>query len=173
MKDGKRHIFGLDFSTDANNWMKILKRSKQTFFEISRTEDVKLRKNTDKLIWYYRNQQAEEVIKFCKSEFEIFSLAIRIDKSKPELFLKVMTNAHLNTFDVDLTEQILDAIQSHRPFYEELFKIVFETKHELWMNLMKAFYNKRYRELTVVFDLPGYDRTSDHRSHPETKKKVS
>lgn len=95
----------MDFSTDANNWTKIIRRAKATFFEISRTEDIKLRKNIDKLIWYYRNQQAEEVIKFCKSEFEIFSLAIRIDRTKPELFLKVMRNAHLNTFDVMLFQK--------------------------------------------------------------------
>ena len=65
-----------------------------------RTADLKLRKNVDKLMWYFRNQQAEEVVKYCKSEFEIFSLAIRVDKTKPELFLKVMSNAQLNSFDV-------------------------------------------------------------------------
>lgn len=98
--DKTRHFFGMEFSKDANNWTKILRRSKKTYAEIIRTEDTKLRKNVDKLVWYFRNQQADEVIKYCKSEFEIFSLAIRLDKTKPELFIKVLTNAYLNSFDV-------------------------------------------------------------------------
>lgn len=97
---GMRHFFGMEFSKDANSWLKILKRSKKTYGEISRTDDHKLRKNIDKIVWYFRNQQADEVIKYCKSEFEIFSLAVRINKTKPDLFIKVMTNAYLNTFDV-------------------------------------------------------------------------
>lgn len=46
--------------------------------------------------------------------------------------------------------QILDAIQSKRPFYDLLSRLVLETNHELWMNLLKAFYNKRFKSLSVA-----------------------
>ena len=133
----------------------ILKKASAVYAEVSRTEDIKLRKNVDILYWHYRNQNKDEILKYCNSEFELFSLAIRIDRSKPDIFIKMMTNAHLNMFDVQFIHQILDAIQAKRPFYRDLFELVFEHQHEQWMNLMKAYYNKRFKELTVKSNKQG------------------
>ncbi len=99
LKD-KTHLLGMDHALAVNNWCRIIRRGKKTFDEVMRTDDKKLRKNIDKLIWYFRNKKANEVIKYCIEEFEIFSMCIRIDKTKPEMFIKTMTNAQLNSFDV-------------------------------------------------------------------------
>ena len=99
MKDST-HIFGLDHAIDVNGWIKIFRRAKKTWDETQRTEDKKLRKNIDKLVWLFRHKKGDEVVQYCKEEFEIFSLSIRIKKTKPDNFLKTMQNSQLNNFDV-------------------------------------------------------------------------
>lgn len=96
----KTHSFSVALGTQISNWIRILRRARKTCDETGRTHDVKLRKNVDKLIFLHRSKNPAEVIKYCEDEFVLFTIALRYDKTKPTIFIKTMTNAQLNSFDV-------------------------------------------------------------------------
>jgi hypothetical protein len=128
--------------------MRILRRARKTCDEIVRTHEVKLRKNVDKLVFLYRSRKPEEVAKYCDDEFELFTMAIKYEKTRSVIFLKMMNNAQLNSFDVASFDKILDAIQAGRPFYPDLLKQVIEHNHEVWTSVVTKYYNMRFKELS-------------------------
>lgn len=99
MKD-RIHLFGIQNAKDINTWMRIIKRSRRTYDEVMRTEDKKVRKNIDKLVWLFRYKKGDEINAFLKEEFDIICMAIRVDRTKPESFVKFVRLGQLNCFDV-------------------------------------------------------------------------
>ena len=133
----RTHLIGLNHAVDVNNWLRIIRRSKKTHEEVLRTEDSKLRKNVDKIVWMFRQKKANEILAYCNGDYDLFGSSIRIDKTKPQSFLKIMKIAQFNSFDVTfLFTKILDAIQAHRPYYEELMHMVMENNHERWTEIL-------------------------------------
>ena len=99
MKD-RIHLFGIQTAKEINTWMRIIKRSRRTYDEVMRTEDKKVRKNIDKLVWLFRYKKGDEINAFLKEEFDIICMAIRVDRTKPESFVKFVRLGQLNCFDV-------------------------------------------------------------------------
>ena len=163
-------MLGLERAKECNGWLRIMNVCKKTTKEIDRTLEKKLRKNIDSIIFSFRNRRTQEILDYCTDEFEIFSLAIRFDKTKPEIFLRMVKNAQLNCFDVTSVYhcKILDSIQAHRPFYQDLFKMIMEFNHERWTDIVKTFYNKRFKDLSVGPSHPGTRHPPDCRSHHHT-----
>jgi hypothetical protein len=64
---------------------------------------------------------------------------MKILKAKTEIpeFLKIMDDAQ------DDFNKILDAIQAHRPFYKDLFKLYIKNFHLKWTELASDYYNTK------------------------------
>ena len=68
MKD-KIHIFGHDLATIVNNWLRGVKTGKRCELEKVRAHKEDIKKNVDKIVWYYRKKKSDEILSYIEQEF--------------------------------------------------------------------------------------------------------
>ena len=143
LKD-KVHFFATDYGSVAHNWLRILKKSKSEQEEALRSEKLQIVKNIDWVVWLFESNQGLEVMKYSTSEFERTSKDAHNESSPPAAWIAAMRASQQNYFE------ILDALQAHRPFYQELFRTVIETYHVKWTERLKSCYNNHIKILSVT-----------------------
>ena len=140
----KIYVFGTEFALETNEWVKALKTAKKTYEDMSRTKNEGLFRNIDLLISLYKNKKTQELEKNINYDFERFESRIDIDSSPIQEFITSVHNQqqfYINT---------LDAIQAHRPFYQELFSIYIKKIHMKFTRLIAQFWNTRREDFGVI-----------------------
>jgi hypothetical protein len=75
-------------------------------------------------------------------------MKINNEKTEIQEFLRIIEDAQ------DDLSKMLDALQAHRPFYSELFKLYMKEFHQSWTNLAAEFYNANFIKFGVsIFSL--------------------
>lgn len=153
----KIYFFGFKYATVAQKWINSFRRAKKTVEEIARIKSGKIYRNIDPLIQKFRNkvsihfikvnlisiQKGKEIKDYCQWKFDQFANKISATKTEIPEFLRVVAEA------VDDLSKMLDAIQAHRPFYKELFKLYMKQFHLQWTDMVSEYYNQRFTEFGV------------------------
>ena len=79
-------------------------------------------------------------------------MKVKNDKTPVEDFLKVAEDAH------DDFSKVLDAIQSHRPYYKELHKLYMKDFHLNWTTLVSKYYNDHFKDMGVSLNQNSYHK---------------
>jgi hypothetical protein len=66
-----------------------------------------------------------------------------MEKTEIPEFLRIVQDA------VDDLSKMLDALQAHRPFYSELFKLYMREFHLKWTELVAEYYNANFMKFGV------------------------
>lgn len=142
LKD-KTHIFCHDYAILVNNFIRALRKGKKDQEEALRSEEQVIKKNIDQLVFQFRLKRGHEVMTFINNESSGHLDATKEVSLKPEDMVKHFAASQQNYFE------ILDALQAHRPFYQELFHTFADAYHTKWTEALRSCYNRSYKAMNV------------------------
>lgn len=131
---------GVEFAIECENWVKSLRCAKRCGDENEKSHLNGIKRNIDFLIGMYRRKLGEDVKKFINIEIDRYIEVMDVKKTDIPTFLERMQKAY------DHEALTLDAIQSFRPFFREVFKLYMQTFHLKFTDFASQYWNKKYKK---------------------------
>jgi hypothetical protein len=133
-------FIGTEFAIEIEKWVNSLQCAKRCSEEHEFSAETRVKRNIDFMVGMYRRKMGEDIDKFINIEIDRHINSIEIKKTDTPTFLDKLQKAH------DHLAQTLDAIQSFRPFYSDLFKLYMKTYHLKFSDFASAYWNKKYKK---------------------------
>jgi hypothetical protein len=145
-------FIGVDLGIQIEKWVKALKNAKRCGEENDKSGKQRVGRNIDFLIGMYRRKMGEDIEKFINIEIDKYITSFDIKKADTQTFLERLQKTH------DHFANTLDAIQSFRPFYSDLFKMYMQQFHLKFTDFASEYWNKRYKkfgglEIMIFLDI--------------------
>ena len=130
-----------DRATECLQWLEIIRKSKRTIEEKIRSKfGGCLDKNIDPLINLYKGHPNYDFDQSIRHDSELYLQDVNIQATSPAVFLATYVQT-LAEFD-----GTMDALQCHRPFYNDFFKNYLKLYHLRILDIMVRFWNTRMKE---------------------------
>lgn len=149
-------VLGSTYCQESTKWIAALRKAKQTSEEIFRTKAGKMMVNIDPYIKLFKNKDSDAITRRSQKELQEIISIIDPDKVEVKLFLKIATEAQT------YFQNTLDALQATRPFFPELLKALLQYYHAEWTQMVKTFWNKRFKEFDVKKTNSGSPNSGVH-----------
>lgn len=133
------YFFMVNTAQDCKKWVEVLRKSKNTIEEMERTKFNTLKRNIDPLVFAWRFKDLD-VKEKAKKDLDRYISTINLQKDSVPDIIETLVKA------VDFLEFTLDALQSQRPFYPELYELYMQAYHQDLTDWISNFWNEKTAE---------------------------
>lgn len=118
----KTFFMNCSSASDCYSWINLIKKSRTTTQEIARSKFQELRVNVDPIVYSYQHRNLD-ILKHVQQDINKQQLSVDFTKISIQEFFDWSKAA------IDHLESVLDALQSQRPFFGDLFREYMKLYH--------------------------------------------